>query len=129
MVFQSLSPIIATGDMDRSVAFYVEVLGFTCGMRTTVYANLQRDGVRLMLAAPNAHELWTGAKFTGQLYMQLGSPKQVDALWEAIRERVDAIYPPDDFAYGMREFGIRDDNGYQLTFGSPVGARSPASGA
>jgi catechol 2,3-dioxygenase-like lactoylglutathione lyase family enzyme len=55
--------------MDRSVHFYVDVLGFTCDMRTPGYSNLYRDAVRIMLAAPNAHEEWKGPKFTSQFYI------------------------------------------------------------
>ena len=60
---------MTTDDMDRSVRFYVEVLGFTCGMQTPGYSNLYRDGVRIMLALPNSHEAWTGPRFAGQLYI------------------------------------------------------------
>jgi catechol 2,3-dioxygenase-like lactoylglutathione lyase family enzyme len=71
MPLKTLAPILTTDDMDRSVRFYVDLLGFTCGMRTTAYSNLYRDSVRIMLAAPNAHEEWQGPKFTGQLYIGL----------------------------------------------------------
>jgi catechol 2,3-dioxygenase-like lactoylglutathione lyase family enzyme len=118
MSFKALDPILTTGDMDRSVRFYVDVLGFTCGMQTPGYSNLYRDKVRIMLGAPNAHEEWRGPKFTGQLYIELDSPAEVDALWERVKDRVSAIYPPDDFDYGMREFGISDDSGYRLSFGA-----------
>jgi hypothetical protein len=30
------------------------------------------------------------------------------------------VYAPDTFDYGMREFGVRDDNGHSLAFGSEV---------
>ncbi|WP_431283035.1 VOC family protein [Humitalea sp. 24SJ18S-53] len=98
--------------------FYVDVLGFTCGLQTAGYANLTRDAVRIILAAPNLHRSWAGAAFTGQLYIALEAPQDVDALWEQIRKAVEVVYPIEDFEYGMREFGVLDDNGYQLTFGA-----------
>jgi catechol 2,3-dioxygenase-like lactoylglutathione lyase family enzyme len=58
MTFKTLAPILTTDDMDRSVRFYVDVLGFTCGMQTPGYSNLSRDGVRIMLGAPNTHGEW-----------------------------------------------------------------------
>lgn len=119
MALQTLAPILTTADMDRSVRFYVDVLGFTCGMQTQGYSNLHRDAVRIMLAAPNAHEDWNGPKFTGQLYFGLSTAAEVDALWEKVKDRVEAIYAVDDFGYGAHEFAIRDNNGYQLTFGAP----------
>lgn len=104
--------------MDRSVRFYVDVLGFTCGMQSPGYSNLYRDAVRIILAAPNAHEEWKGPKFTGQLYIGLDTAEEVDALWEQVKDRAEVIYAVDDFDYGAREFGIRDDNGYHLAFGA-----------
>jgi len=118
MTFKTLDPILTTEDMDRSVRFYTDVLGFTCGMQTPGYSNLHRDQVRIMLGTPNAHEEWRGPKFTGQLYIELDSPAEVDALWARVKDRADVIYAPDDFDYGMHEFGIRDDNGYHLALGA-----------
>jgi uncharacterized glyoxalase superfamily protein PhnB len=119
MTFKELAPILTTDDIGRSVRFYVDVLGFTCGMQTSGYANLYRDAVRIMLAAPNAHVAWEGPKFTGQLYIGLETAGQVDALWEKVKDRAEVIYAVDDFDYGAHEFGLRDDNGYALTFGAP----------
>ena len=119
MTLKNLAPVLATDDMDRSVRFYVERLGFTCGMQTPGYSNLHRDAVRIMLAAPNAHGEWKGPSFTGQLYIGLETADEVDALWAAVKDRVEVTYAVDDFDYGMREFGIRDDSGYALAFGAP----------
>ena len=119
MTLTALVPILTTDDMDRSVRFYVDVLGFTCGMQTTGYSNLYRDAVRIMLATPNAHREWKGPSFTGQPYIDLETPEEVGALWAQVKDRTDVIYAVDDFDYGMHEFGIRDDNGYSLAFGAP----------
>jgi catechol 2,3-dioxygenase-like lactoylglutathione lyase family enzyme len=119
MTLKTLAPILTTDDMDRSVRFYVEVLGFTCGMQTPGYSSLYRDAVRIMLAAPNEHEEWEGPKLTGQLYIGLETAGEVDALWAKVKDRADVTYAVDDFEYGAHEFGIRDDNGYRLAFGAP----------
>ncbi len=118
MTLQTLAPILTTDDMVGSVRFYVDVLGFACGIQTPDYSNVHRDGVRIMLAAPNAHEEWKGPKFTGQLYFGLATPAEVDALWANVKDRVEVVYAVCDFDYGSREFGIRDNNGYHLTFGA-----------
>jgi uncharacterized glyoxalase superfamily protein PhnB len=119
MPFQKLAPILTTEDMDRSVRFYVEALGFTCGMQMPGYSNLCRDTVRIMLGAPNAHGEWKGLSFTGQLYIGLETFEEVDALWAKVKDRAEVIYPVDDFDYGMHEFGIHDNSGYLLAFGAP----------
>lgn len=117
-MLKTLAPILTTDDMDRSVRFYVEVLGFTCGMQTPGYSSLYRDAVRIMLAKPNEHEEWNGPGFTGQLYIGLETPEEVDALWARVKDHVTVIYAVEDFDYGAHEFGIRDDSGYHLTFGA-----------
>jgi catechol 2,3-dioxygenase-like lactoylglutathione lyase family enzyme len=119
MTFKTLAPILTTDGMDRSVRFYVDVLGFTCGMQTPGYSSLYRDGVRIMLGAPNAQREWRGPNFTGQLYIGLETAVDVDALWVSVKDRADVIYAVEDFDYGAHEFGIRDDNGYSLAFGAP----------
>jgi uncharacterized glyoxalase superfamily protein PhnB len=119
MALKALTPVLRTDNMDRSVRFYVDVLGFTCDMQTPEYSDLYRDEVRIILAAPNAHEEWKGPIFTGQLYIDLETADEVDALWAKVSDRAQVIYAVDDFHYGAHEFGIRDDNGYALAFGAP----------
>jgi uncharacterized glyoxalase superfamily protein PhnB len=70
------------------------------------------------VAALNAHEERKGPKFTGQLYISLDTADEVDALWAKVKDHAEVLYAVDDFDYGSREFGIRDDNGYHLAFGA-----------
>ena len=102
MTFKTLAPILTTDEMDRSLRFYVDVLGFTCGMQTAGYSNLYRDAVRIMLAAPNDHARWEGPKLTGQLYIGLETAREVDELWAKVKDRAEVIYAVDDFDYGTR---------------------------
>lgn len=118
-MFKGLTPILTTDNMERSVRFYVELLGFTCTLQTPGYSNLLRDGVRIMLGAPNAHIEWQGPRFTGQLYVGLDTRDEVDALWATIKDHATVIYPVQEMDYGAYEFGIGDDNGYSLAFGAP----------
>lgn len=36
------------------------------------------------------------------------------------RGRVEILWGPEVYHYGMREFAIKDDNGYTLSFGEPT---------
>jgi uncharacterized glyoxalase superfamily protein PhnB len=81
---------------------------------------LNRYFVRIMLAGPNAHSEWKGPKFAGRPYIGLETAEEVDALWTKVKDRAKVIYAVDDFDYGAREFGITDDNGYSLAFGTPL---------
>lgn len=69
-----------------------------------------------MLSSLNAHEGDERAAFTGSLYLRCDD---VDAWWLRLRDVARVCYPIETFDYGMREFGIYDNNGYLLQFGQP----------
>ena len=112
-----LVPMLWTRDLDQSIAFYRDVLGFECANRMESWASLKNDEVELMLSLPNAHEPFDRIGFTGSLYFH---PGNVEELWQQVKERVTVVYPLEDFSYGMREFAIRDNNGYILQFGQEI---------
>lgn len=119
MHLNALAPILRTWDVPETLAFYTGTLGFACaaGGVEAGWAALCRDGIEIMISAPNAHLDERAAAFTGSLYLRTGT---VDAWWEALRDRARICYPIEDFDYGMREFAIFDNNGYLLQFGQPL---------
>jgi uncharacterized glyoxalase superfamily protein PhnB len=113
---ETLTPMLRTWDLPATIAFYTEVLGFE---RESVsedmsWASLTRDGVAVMLARPSTPEGDQKPAFTGSLYF---TTDDVDDLWEQLKDRAQICYPIESFDYGMREFGIYDNNGYLLQFG------------
>ena len=44
----------------------------------------------------------------------------VDDLYRHVKDRVQVVVDLHDASYGMREFAIRDINGFWVTFGQPV---------
>ena len=121
MQLESLTPMLRTWDLQRSLQFYVGTLGFACDRFSEEWgwAALSHGAVALMLATPDRHGAATLSAFTGSLYFRTDD---VDALWFSLLGRVDVVYAPEDFAYGMREFAIRDDSGYILQFGQALPA-------
>ena len=113
------TPMLRTWDLAASISFYESILGFTCEHRNDEWgwASLRRDGAALMLATPNAHDEAKSAAFTGSLYFHTND---VDAIWQAWKDQVRVCYAPENFAYGMREFAIFDNNGYLLQFGQEL---------
>ena len=75
-----------------------------------------------MFSAANEHEGDVRPAFTGSLYFRV---RDVDSLWTRLKDEARVCYPIDDFAYGMREFAIYDNNGYLLQFGEPVQSMPP----
>jgi len=72
-----------------------------------------------MFSLPNAHQPFNNPVFTGSFYF---SVSQVDDLWEALKNTPYIYYAIEDFEYGMREFAIKDNNGYVLQFGQQIRA-------
>jgi uncharacterized glyoxalase superfamily protein PhnB len=55
---------------------------------------------------------------TGSLYFK---SEAVDEIWQCLKDKAQVEYPLENFEYGMREFAIRDCNGYLLQFGQEFG--------
>jgi uncharacterized glyoxalase superfamily protein PhnB len=111
--------MMETPDLPATIEFYVQVLGFTCDKfdEGPGWAGLHRDSVYIMLARPNDHEPFEKPVFTGSFYI---NTDDVEAWWARLKDRVRVCYPIESFGYGMREFGIYDNNGYLLQFGQPL---------
>ena len=122
---ESLTVNITVDDMEKSTAFYREVLGFEMIMNVPEkppydWAMMKNGSVAVMFQtrASLSEELpefkekqlgGGGLTFYIKVY-------GLDALCERIGQRADIVKQPYDTFYGMREFAIRDCNGYLLVF-------------
>ena len=121
MRLNNLTPMLEVTDMEETIGFYHDLLGFECTNRVDGWALLLNFGVEIMICLPNAHTPFDKPCFTGSLYMKLDD---VDVLWQRIKDKTTVVYPLENFFYGMREFAIRDNNGYCLQFASEIKDRS-----
>ena len=117
MKLENVKPMLAVNDMDKTIQFYCDVLRFECVSRLEGWAALRKDAVEVMISLPNAHEPFEKPTLTGSLYF---SSDNIDALWEKIKDKATIVYPIESFYYGMREFAVRDNNGYMLQFGQEI---------
>jgi lactoylglutathione lyase len=126
--FTSVTPNLLVRDIDRSTAFYRDVLGFTVKQTVPdaapfVFVWLERDGVPVFLNDPKAVEPDVPAAAarpfggTATLFFVIDG---VDALHEAVAPRVKVIMPLKTQFYGMREFAVEDPDGHILTFAERV---------
>ena len=108
-----------TEQLEETITFYTQILGFTCGERDDNWgwASLRKDSVELMLARPNAHAAFEKPGFTGSFYF---TTDEVDKLWERVKDKAKVCYPVENFEWQMREFAIYDNNGYLLQFGQEI---------
>lgn len=121
MKVRGIVPMLATVDLARTVAFYEEFLGFECRGKypdaNPCWVSLQNGACEIAFHLPNTETDFEKPALTGTLYLYV---ENVDALWKSLGERVEIVYPIENFDYGMREFGIRDCNGYILNLGQNI---------
>ncbi len=121
MNLDSITPILYTQDIYSTIEFYKTHFGFVCSNydENISWASISNGDVELMLSKPNAHIAFDKPTFTGSFYFRT---KDVDALWNIIKYKLNICYPIENFKYGMREFGVYDNNGYLLQFGWEIKA-------
>jgi uncharacterized glyoxalase superfamily protein PhnB len=117
--FNSLTPMLETHDIESTIGFYTNVLGFITVnyVPDMGWCSLQRDAVSIMFTLPNHHRNIPKPIMSGSLYI---NTNDVNTVWEKLKDRCNICYPIEDFEYGMREFAVYDNNGYLLQFGQEI---------
>ena len=132
MKLTDIVPNLIVADIDRSTAFYRDVLGFE--VVTTVpdtapfvFVWMKRDDVNVFLNSREGIETESLAARpiggTNTLFMTLDAATAadgVDALFAAVDGRAPIVMPLKTQFYGMREFGIEDPDGYVIFFAQRV---------
>jgi catechol 2,3-dioxygenase-like lactoylglutathione lyase family enzyme len=123
-----LSLNLLVRDIERSLPFYTEVLGFTDRHHDPDFAALERDGARLMLHADHTYaaQPWaprlaeTGKRGLGAEIRILGIDP--DAAEKRARDRgYTVLVGAKEWPHGWRDCLIEDPDGY--TFAVGVAAR------
>lgn len=122
MKINGLFPILETENFKKTIEFYTENLGFKCqgvypNEENICWASLSSGACEIAFGLPNAHTSFEKPALTGSIYMYV---ENVEELWQKLKDKVEIVYPLEDMNYGMREFGIRDCNGYVLNLGQDI---------
>ena len=117
-----ISPTLAVRNMEQTIQFYRDSLGFKMGMAfpdadNPEYADLSRDGMVLMFIP--AKNVGVGAKeklgIGVNLYMQING--DIDEYYRELKNKgIRVVVDIKDEPFGIRDFTVEDINGYRLTF-------------
>ena len=116
MPAEKVSAILKTEDVLGTMEWYrrigFRVRGFFPETGEPTWCELSRDGVILQFLGGETP--WPDPPaFTGTLYFY---PESVEALYEEIKGHTQPAWGPEVRDWGSKELGLRDPNGYFLTF-------------
>ena len=126
------APYFPVADVERSVAYYKDTLGFRCEYSAgdpLQFAICSRDGLAIMLRRVSNPELIVPVEKQGGTWEAFFWVSDAVALHSELKARdADIVYGPIiQDAYHMKEFAVRDCDGHVLGFGHPLEA-APAAG-
>lgn len=120
----SIRPMLAVIDLPRTIAFYCEKLGFVCVStfgQPPVWCTLHRDGQELMFNAPPRESVVRDVPPKSKDYQIFYCNSEgVVALRDEFKSRGVMVTDLRVTLYGMKEFEVRDPDGYWLWFGEPT---------
>ena len=132
--FNQITPYMSVKDMDATVRFFVETLGFKAWVHTGDYSYVQREGaaIRIGKASPDTpeerHELGSRA------FLAYIDVRDVDAVVEEMRPKLLAAgmssgQGPKDQTWGQREFWVPVPEGGLIIFGQEIARVAPVTEA
>jgi lactoylglutathione lyase len=122
-----VTPNLIVSNVERSIAFYRDVLGFA--LQTTVpdaspyvFAIVQSGAVEIFLNAPEPaiteYPAFRDRPIGGTLTLFI-QVDDVRGAHEALKSRVSIVMPLEKKWYGVTEFAFTDPDGYIITFAQP----------
>lgn len=122
---KTLSPIVPVSDMDDSIEFYTDVLGFHIALQSDDYSILTKDNASLHLTRAENPSVLDATRDHLSFYLEV---EDVESLWSHVsgfrdRYKVRDLFDRD---YGMREFHMIDPNGCLIFVGEPIRSQEPA---
>lgn len=119
--FVQVTPFLGAKNLDVTIAFYRDLLGFGLFVSGGGYAYLERERVGLRLL-----DIEEGQAIPERVVHIYIDVRDADTLFAQMSEAIETLPPerfgaPKDQPYGQREFWVRDPNGHLITFGQGIG--------
>jgi catechol 2,3-dioxygenase-like lactoylglutathione lyase family enzyme len=121
---KKLTPNLIVSNVERSLAFYRDVLGFSVAFTVPeasplVFAAMQSGSVEIFLNAPEPaiaeYPAFKDRPIGGTLtlFIEVAGIRKVH---DSLAGRVSIVMPLETKWYGMTEFAFEDPDGYLITF-------------
>ena len=116
---KKISPMLAVADMQETISFYRQVLGFDVEMESEDYSIIARDGATIHLMKASRDEVMACVRGHTEIYIEVDDVSTLWAHVEPLRDQYKIrglIHQP----YGMTEFHIGDPNECLVLVGQPT---------
>ncbi|HEU4582850.1 MAG TPA: VOC family protein [Polyangiaceae bacterium] len=124
--FVRVTPILIVPDVERSIGFYVDVLGFELVQKvtkegTTPFAILGSGGVEWMLQSETsfAADVPGAVQGSGSRVACYIDVADIQALYDAVQGKAELLKPLERAPHGLLEFYLRDPDGHLIGFCQP----------
>jgi predicted enzyme related to lactoylglutathione lyase len=117
-VAKRISPMLAVADIEETILFYRNVLGFAPTMQSPEYAIVERDGQSIHFQKAASEEVMKCVRGHTEIYIEVSG---IQSLWDHVKAfgnqyKIRELF---DREYGMTEFHINDPNGCLVFVGEP----------
>jgi catechol 2,3-dioxygenase-like lactoylglutathione lyase family enzyme len=115
--FGHVTPILRVSNIEASLAYYVDALGFALEWRDSQLGSVRRGKASLMLCEGDQGHAGSW------VWVAVGD---ADAAYQELRTRGASIrHPPTNFPWGSRELQVLDPDGNVLRLGSDLLPHEP----
>jgi catechol 2,3-dioxygenase-like lactoylglutathione lyase family enzyme len=104
-----ISPMLAVADMNQTLRFYSEVLGFNAYFESGEYSIIERNGFPIHLIKAADASVMDAVRGHTEIYIEVSD---IQSLWDHVQQFRASYKIRDIFEreYGMTEFHIADPN-------------------
>ena len=130
MKFNKVTPNLVCADMEKSLRFYRDALGFSVSQTVPdkapfIFAWMKRDDADIFLnqhmpPQPGQPDLYAGRQVGGTMSMYMALEGIDELFKKAEGSGTKVVIPMHTEFYGMKEFAVHDPDGYLVIFAEQV---------